>query len=97
MRYKSNCFFLVDVDKASLFDGGPKSLVVVGFISQNEIPIHLAIGDGSMVFQPIEGNQVSSWTNLFIRLESKYFSFLTHHATKEYLLCFDGTHSSSSR
>ncbi len=56
-----NSFILVDVDKASLFDGGPKSLVVVGFIQQNEIPIHLAIGDGSMVFQPIEGNQVSSY------------------------------------
>ena len=47
-----------DVDKASLYDGGPKSMVVIGFIKQTEIPIHLALGDGSMVFQPIEGNKV---------------------------------------
>lgn len=58
-RYGSELIAVQDVDKASLFDGGPKSLVVVGFIQQNEIPIHLAIGDGSMVFQPIEGNQSS--------------------------------------
>ena len=34
-------------------------MVVVGFVQQSEIPIHLALGDGTMVFQPIEGNQVS--------------------------------------
>ena len=54
--------FFTDVDKASLFDGGPKSMIVVGFAQQSEIPIQLALGDGNMVFQPVEGNQVKKKT-----------------------------------
>ena len=50
-------FFLPDVDKDNLFDGGPKSMIVIGFIQQNEIPVHLLLGDGNMIFQSIEENE----------------------------------------
>ncbi len=62
----SNYYFdlFSEVDKASLFDGGPKSLMLVGFIKQSEIPIHLVLGEGSMVFQPIEGNEVLQLFNI---------------------------------
>lgn len=50
-----------DVDKRNLFDGGPKSMIVVGFVKQNEVPLHLVLGDGSMAFQPIEGNEVREY------------------------------------
>ena len=50
-------FFHPDVDKDNLFDGGPKSMIVIGFIQQNEIPVHLLLGDGNMIFQPLEENE----------------------------------------
>ena len=61
-------FFHPDVDKDNLFDGGPKSMIVIGFIQQNEIPVHLLLGDGNMIFQPIEENEA----RLFILKYPKY-------------------------
>lgn len=57
-RYGDELIAISEVDKAN-YDGGPKSLKLVGFINRRQIPFHLLLGDGSMIFLPTEGDSRS--------------------------------------
>jgi hypothetical protein len=57
-KYGSELIAVTDVDKQSSFNGGEKSLIVVGFITRGQIPYQYLLGDGSFVFQPTDGDAV---------------------------------------
>ena len=51
--------FLSDEDKATYaYEGGEKSLILMGFAPQAAIQMSFLIGDGCMVFQPPENDDV---------------------------------------
>ncbi len=40
------------------YDGGPKSMSIVGFVSQQQVLRQYLIGDGCMIFQPVQEDEV---------------------------------------
>ena len=55
---KMDYFLIPDADKENSYDGGPKSMKVVGFMERSKVPFDLLVGDGSMVFQSTEDDAV---------------------------------------
>jgi len=53
-KYGSELITISDADKENSYDGGPKSMKVVGFMERSKVPFDLLVGDGSMVFQSTE-------------------------------------------
>ena len=53
-------------ESAAKFEGGPKSMTLFGFLSRGEIKPSDLVGDGSMVFLPVEddGNSQTAWAVL---------------------------------
>ncbi|TRY72363.1 hypothetical protein TCAL_01009 [Tigriopus californicus] len=59
-KYGPELITVAEEDKASFsYDGGPKSLCVLGFVPQSDIQRQWLLGDGSMVFQPVEDDEPS--------------------------------------
>ena len=40
------------------YDGGPKSMTVIGFIPVLKLPRNMVLGDGCMAFQPVDDDEV---------------------------------------
>nr|AIL94178.1 Ku80 [Tigriopus japonicus] len=60
-KYGPELITVADEDKAAFsYDGGPKSLCVLGFVPQDDIQRQWLLGDGSMVFQPVEDDEPST-------------------------------------
>lgn len=58
-KYGSDVVPVTEDDKANhKYDGGPKSLAVFGCVKQDDIQRNMVLGDGCMVFQPVEGDEV---------------------------------------
>ena len=60
-----NCFIFhiffafSEEDKTNFkYEAGPKNLAVIGFVSESQIQRQYLIGDGCMIFQPIENDEV---------------------------------------
>ena len=63
---KADYFLIPDADKENSYNGGPKSMKVVGFMERSNVPFDLLVGEGSMVFQSNEDDAVSfSFPGLF--------------------------------
>jgi len=59
-KYGSKLFTISEVERsAKKFESGPKSLILIGFVKRNEIPVTYLIGDGYMMFQPVEDSDYS--------------------------------------
>ena len=56
---KADYFLIPDADKENSYNGGPKSMKVVGFMERSNVPFDLLVGEGSMVFQSNEDDAVS--------------------------------------
>lgn len=55
---RKNLSFLDDLKKQYKYDGGDKRMSVLGFVKQEDIQRQYLLGDGCMVFQPVEGDEV---------------------------------------
>lgn len=63
-------FLHSEEDKTNFkYEAGPKNLAVIGFVSQDQIQREHLIGDGCMVFQPIENDEVSIHSNLILLID----------------------------
>ena len=58
-KYGSEICPVNRVDQENTYQSGPKAFTVVGFVSDSEIPLHLVVGDGCLVFQPVDGDEFS--------------------------------------
>jgi len=59
-KYGSKLFTISEVEKAAkIYESGPKSLMVVGFVKRAEVPVTQLIGDGYMMFQAVKGSEYS--------------------------------------
>jgi len=59
-RYGSKLFTISETEKsAKKFQSGPKSLILIGFVKRAEIPVTYLMGDGYMMFQPVEDSEYS--------------------------------------
>eukprot|EP00096_Caligus_rogercresseyi_P006682 TRINITY_DN2339_c0_g1_i3.p1 TRINITY_DN2339_c0_g1~~TRINITY_DN2339_c0_g1_i3.p1 ORF type:complete len:692 (+),score=194.79 TRINITY_DN2339_c0_g1_i3:80-2155(+) len=60
-KYGSKLITVSEEDKANFnYEGGAKSLKVIGFIKQDQIPHQYLLGNGNMVFLPTENDPHSS-------------------------------------
>ena len=58
-KYGSDVVPVTEEDKENYkYNGGAKNLSVLGFVKQEDIPRQLVVGDGCMVFQPVDGDEV---------------------------------------
>merc|ERR1719167_473278 len=58
-KYGSEVVPISEAEQAAGYEAGPKSLTVLGFVEQVKVDFHLLCGNGTMVFQPTEGNNFS--------------------------------------
>ena len=56
-KYGSKVCPMSEVEKsAGKYDGGPKSLLLIGFVKRAEVPVSLLLGEGCMMFKPVDSN-----------------------------------------
>ena len=73
---KVDYFLIPDADKENSYNGGPKSMKVVGFMERSNVPFDLLVGEGSMVFQSNEDDAVSfSFPGFFLSVFHFFPSF----------------------
>ncbi len=60
-KYGSELVAVSDEDKQNFtYESGPKNFSVIGFVARSEIHHHYLLGDGCMVFQPVEEDEHST-------------------------------------
>ena len=59
-KYGSKVCPMSEVEKsAGKFESGPKSLLLIGFVTRAEVPVGLLVGEGCKVFKPLMDSQYS--------------------------------------
>ena len=59
-KYGTKICPMSEVEKsAAKYEGGPKSLLLIGFVKRAEVPVSLLLGDGCMMFQPLMESEYS--------------------------------------